>query len=195
MNNQVYKRRWWTLSVLVIGLLVIGFDTTILTVALPVLTKELGASTTDLQWIMNIYILFLAAFLLSAGSMGDKYGRKKLLLIGLILFGLTSVMAGMSNSTEMLITARGLMGIAAAIMLPLTMSIVPTIFPTNERAKAISIWAAGMGVGLLIGPLIGGFLLENYRWEDRKSTRLNSSHVAISYAVFCLNKNIKDNLQ
>src|SRR5690625_1879323 len=115
MNNQVYKRRWWTLSVLVIGLLVIGFDTTILTVALPVLTKELGASTTDLQWIMNIYILFLAAFLLSAGSMGDKYGRKKLLLIGLILFGLTSVMAGMSNSTEMLITARGLMGIAAAI--------------------------------------------------------------------------------
>jgi|SRR5690625_753158 len=166
MNNQVYKRRWWTLSVLVIGLLVIGFDTTILTVALPVLTKELGASTTDLQWIMNIYILFLAAFLLSAGSMGDKYGRKKLLLIGLILFGLTSVMAGMSNSTEMLITARGLMGIAAAIMLPLTMSIVPTIFPTNERAKAISIWAAGMGVGLLIGPLIGGFLLENYRWES-----------------------------
>ncbi|MFT9816081.1 MFS transporter [Lysinibacillus sp. NPDC056185] len=167
MNQKnVYKRRWWALSVLIIGLLVIGFDTTILTVALPVFVKELDASTTDLQWIMNIYILFLAAFLLSAGSIGDKYGRKKVLLIGLILFGITSIMAGMSDSTEMLIVARALMGIAAAIMLPLTMSIVPTIFPNNERGKAISIWAAGMGVGLLIGPLVGGFLLEHYAWES-----------------------------
>lgn len=160
------KNRWWALTVLVISLLVIGFDTTILTVALPVLTVELNASTTDLQWIMNIYILFLAACLLSAGTIGDKYGRKKILLIGLVLFGLTSMMAAMSNSTEMLIVARGLMGVAGAIILPLTMSIVPTIFPAHERAKAISIWAAGMGVGLLIGPLIGGLLLEYYTWKS-----------------------------
>jgi EmrB/QacA subfamily drug resistance transporter len=164
MNESMYKRRWWTLGVLIVGLLVIGFDTTILTVALPTLSGELDASTTALQWIVNIYILFLAAFLLAAGAFGDKYGRKKVLFIGLILFGITSVMAGFSKSTEMLIVARAFMGVAAAIMLPLTISILPTVFPAHERGKAISIWAAGMGVGLMIGPLIGGFLLEHFAW-------------------------------
>src|SRR5690625_2889468 len=165
MNEKVYNKRWWTLAVLVIGLLVIGFDTTILTVALPVLATELKATTTDLQWIMNSYILLLAACLLAAGTIGDTFGRKRVLLVGLILFGLTSVMAGLSKNTEMLIVSRGLMGIAGAIILPLTMSIVPTIFPEHEREKAISIWAAGMGVGLLIGPLIGGYLLEHFTWQ------------------------------
>lgn len=164
MNQKAYKRRWWTLGVMIVGLLVIGFDTTILTVALPVLSSELDASTTALQWIMNIYILFLAAFLLAAGSFGDRYGRKKVLFVGLILFGITSILAGLTESTEMLIIARALMGIAAAIMLPLTISILPTVFPDHERGKAISLWAAGMGVGLLIGPLIGGFLLDHFAW-------------------------------
>lgn len=164
MDNKRYKNRWWTLGVMIVGLLVIGFDTTILTVALPTLSSELDASTTALQWIMNIYVLFLAAFLLAAGSFGDKYGRKKVLFIGLILFGVTSIMAGFAASSAMLIVARALMGIAAAIMMPLTISILPTVFPAEERGKAISLWAAGMGVGLMIGPLIGGFLLEHFAW-------------------------------
>src|SRR5690625_4761103 len=105
MNEKLYKQRWWTLGVLIVGLLMVGFDTTILTVALPTLANDLDANTTELQWIMNIYVLFLAAFLLAAGSFGDKYGRKKVLFIGLILFGLTSIMAGFSKNAEMLMVA------------------------------------------------------------------------------------------
>jgi len=164
MTEKVYKQRWWTLAVMIIGLLIIGFDTTILTVALPTLASELEANTTELQWIMNIYVLFLASFLLAAGSFGDKYGRKKVLFIGLILFGITSIMAGFSQSVEMLMVARAFMGVAAAIMLPLTISILPTVFPAEERSQAISLWAAGMGVGLMIGPLLGGFLLNHFSW-------------------------------
>src|SRR5690625_4161 len=164
MNEKLYKQRWWTLGVLIVGLLIVGFDTTILTVALPTLANDLDANTTELQWIMNIYVLFLAAFLLAAGSFGDKYGRKKVLFIGLILFGLTSIMAGFSKNAEMLMVARAFMGIAAAIMLPLTISILPTVFPPEERGKAISLWAAGMGVGLMVGPLLGGFLLDHFAW-------------------------------
>src|SRR5699024_2267407 len=112
---QAHPRKWWVLAVLVFGLLVIGFDTTVLTVALPVLTDELAATTTELQWIVNIYILLLAAFLLTAGSFGDRYGRKKVLSIGLVVFGLASLLAGLSTTTEMLIIGRGLMGVGAAI--------------------------------------------------------------------------------
>src|SRR5699024_3578932 len=161
---QAHRRKWWVLAVLVFGLLVIGFDTTILTVALPVLTDELGASTTELQWIVNMYILLLAAFILVAGSFGDRFGRKKVLLIGLVVFGVASVVAGYSTSTEMLIFARGMMGVGAAIMMPLTISILPTVFPPDERGKAISIWSAGMGIGLLIGPLLGGYVLVHFDW-------------------------------
>lgn len=164
MTKKLYKKRWWALGVLIISLLIVGLDTTILTVALPILSDELNASITELQWIMNIYVLFLAAFLLPAGSFGDKCGRKKVLFIGLILFGVTSIMAGFSQSVELLMVARALMGIAAAIMLPLTISILPAVFPPEERRKAVSLWAAGMGVGLMIGPLLGGFLLEHFVW-------------------------------
>lgn len=158
------KRRWWILGVLTFSFLIIGFDATILSVALPVLAADLQASTTDLQWITNAYLLVLAALLLPAGSFGDRYGRKKLLLLGLVIFGITSAMAGYASDLNVLIAARALMGIGAAIITPLTLSILPTVFPVEERGKAIGIWAAGAGIGLLIGPLLGGWLLEHYVW-------------------------------
>lgn len=161
-----YKWRWWTLAVLTLSLLVIGFDATILNVAIPELSRELNASTTDLQWIIDSYLLVFAGLLLPAGYFGDRFGRKKMLLIGLFIFAVTSVIAANATSTETLIIARAFMGVGAAIIMPLTFSILPTIFASEERSKATSIWAAGSGLGLLLGPIIGGFLLKHFSWTS-----------------------------
>jgi EmrB/QacA subfamily drug resistance transporter len=162
MNGS--RRRWWALGALVLSLLTIGFDATILNVALPNLATALDAGTDELQWIIDAYILVFAGLLLPAGALGDRYGRKLFLLIGLALFGGASVVASYAGEAGTVIAARALMGIGAAILTPITAAIIPTLFPPAERAKAIAFMAIGLGAGVPLGPIVGGYLLQHFWW-------------------------------
>ena len=159
-----YERRWWTLMVLSLSMLVIALDNTILNVALPTLVTELDASGSDLQWIVDSYVLVFAGLLLVMGSLGDRFGRKLALYLGFVIFGGASLLAAYSGSSEMLITGRALMGIGGALIMPATLSILVNVFPKHERAKAIAIWSAAAGIGVPLGPVAGGWLLDNFWW-------------------------------
>jgi len=156
--------RWWALAALVISGLVIGLDSTVLITALPTLSTKLGASTSDLQWIAAAYTLTLGGLLLPGGVLGDRYGRKRLLLVGLAIFGVSSVIASQTTTASALIAMRALMGVGAALILPLSLSILPSIFTAEERPRAISATAAGAFLGLPLGPLVAGWLLTHYAW-------------------------------
>jgi EmrB/QacA subfamily drug resistance transporter len=145
--------------------MVIGLDNTILNVALPTLSRQLHASTSSLQWIVDIYTLVFAGLLLTAGSLGDRFGRYKTLALGLTLFGLGSLASALAGSTAMLIATRAFMGIGGAFIMPSTLSIITNVF-TNpvERGKAIGIWAGVAALGIGIGPVAGGFLLSHFYW-------------------------------
>ncbi|HEV2811692.1 MAG TPA: MFS transporter [Solirubrobacteraceae bacterium] len=157
-------RRWWILAALSLALLVIGVDNTILNVAIPTIEGDLGATTGQMQWIVDSYMLVFAGLLLTMGSLGDRFGRKKALYTGLVLFGASSALAAVATSSEMLIAARASMGIGGALIMPATLSIVMNVFPRSEHAKAIGIWAGVFGLGVAIGPTGGGFLLEHFEW-------------------------------
>jgi len=159
------SRRWWALAALALAMLTIGLDTTVLTVALPTLADSLGATSGQLQWFSASYTLVLAALLLPAGSLGDRYGSKKLLLGALIVFGLASAACAWAGSAGQLIAARSLLGVGAAFMMPLSMAVLPALFPeAKERSRAISIWVTATALGLPLGPILGGWLLDNFWW-------------------------------
>jgi EmrB/QacA subfamily drug resistance transporter len=162
--DRVYQRRWWTLAVLCLSLLVIGLDNTILNVALPTLVRDLHANASQLQWIVDAYALVFASLLLTAGSLGDRYGRRLVLGSGLFIFGIGSVLSAFSTSPGSLIAWRAIMGIGGALIMPSTLSIVTNVFPPAERGRAIGIWAGFSGIGIAIGPVIGGWLLEHFWW-------------------------------
>jgi EmrB/QacA subfamily drug resistance transporter len=167
MNDRelMHRRRWATLAVLCLSLMVIGLDNTILNVALPTLGRQLHASTSSLQWIVDIYTLVFAGLLLSAGSLGDRFGRYKTLALGLAIFGLGSLASALSGSTHLLIAARAFMGIGGAFIMPSTLSIITNVFTDPvERGKAIGIWAGVAALGIGIGPVAGGFLLSHFYW-------------------------------
>ncbi len=160
-----YKTRWLGLLFIGISLLVISLDNTILNVALPAISHDLGASASDLQWIVDAYVLVFAALLLTMGALGDRFGRKPALQIGVLWFGVGSLAAALANSTEMLIAARAFLGVGAAIIMPATLSLITATFPPKERSQAIALWAATFGLGVGIGPVVGGWLLESYSWN------------------------------
>ena len=163
-QEQKYQRRWWTLVVLSLSLVIIGLDNTILNVAIPTLQTELSASASELQWIVASYVLVFAGLLLTMGALGDRFGRARILSGGLVVFGLASIFAAFTESATQLIGARALMGVGAAMIMPATLSIITDVFPREERGRAIGIWAAVAGLGIGLGPIVGGLLLENFFW-------------------------------
>ena len=159
-----YPKRWKALAVLVVGLLVVILDNTILNVALKTIQEDLGASQNQLVWAINAYSLAFAALLFTWGVMGDRFGRKKILLIGLALFGVASALCAFATSPGELIAFRALMGIGGASVMPISLSIITVIFPPQERGKAIGVWAAAVGGAVALGPVLGGLLLEHPNW-------------------------------
>jgi EmrB/QacA subfamily drug resistance transporter len=159
-----HPRRWWILGALSLSLMVIGLDLTVLSVALPVLVTDLKATTTELQWIMDSYILVLAALLLPAGSLADRIGRKRVLAAGLGLFLAGSLLCAYAGSAGALIGFRAFMGLGGAIVMPLTLSVLPAIFSEQERPRAIAVWSVASGVSVALGPIVGGWLLGHYFW-------------------------------
>jgi EmrB/QacA subfamily drug resistance transporter len=173
IHPDVFRRRWWTLGVMCFSLLIIMVGNTSLNLALPVLSDKLSASNSQLQWMVDGYSLVFAGLLFTAGNLGDRYGRKGILQLGLLLFALaTGYAAFFASSAGQVIGARVVMGAAAAMVMPATLSIITNIFPKEERAKAVGMWAAMSGAGTAIGPLVSGFLLEHYAWNAVFATNL-----------------------
>jgi MFS transporter, DHA2 family, multidrug resistance protein len=157
-------RRWWALVAIAASVLVVGLDLTVLSLALPVLAAQLHASTSDLQWFSAAYSLVLAAALLPAGLIGDRFGRKKLLLIALVLFGISSVACAFSHSSAELIAARAVLGLGAAAIFPMSIAVLPVLFTEEERPRAIAVVMGATFLGFPVGPLLGGWLLDNFWW-------------------------------
>jgi EmrB/QacA subfamily drug resistance transporter len=161
-----HARRWKTLAVLSLSLVIIGLDNTILNVALPTLQDEFDASASKLQWMVDSYLLVFAGLLLVFGTLGDRFGRKLALQAGVSIFGLASLGALVAGSANEVIAVRAAMGVGAALIMPATLSIIANVFTGAERGKAIAIWAALAAVGIGLGPLAGGLLLEWFGWAS-----------------------------
>jgi EmrB/QacA subfamily drug resistance transporter len=164
VDTREYERRWWTLSVLCLSLVMIVAANTSLNVALPTLVRDLHASSSSLQWVVDAYSLVFAGLLLTAGSLGDRYGRRLALNGGLIIFGVASAVAAISGSAGVLIVARAVMGIGAAFVMPATLSVLAHVFPPQERRRAIAVWAGFAGVGVATGGVMSGWLLQHFWW-------------------------------
>jgi EmrB/QacA subfamily drug resistance transporter len=168
MDAQVIQRRRWViLGVLIVGLLAIVIDNTVLNVALKTIAQPhggLGASQSQLEWAINSYTLVFAGLLFTFGVIGDKAGRKRMLILGLALFGIASLLSAYARSPEQLIFARAAMGLGGAAVMPQTLSIISNVFDPKERAKAIGLWAMAVGIGVALGPVLGGALLAHFWW-------------------------------
>ena len=165
LQNKSYRRRWWILMVLSLCLLLVAIDGTIVNVALSSIAIELSASTSELQWISEAYTLLLAGFLLSSGTLNDRFGSRRILIVGIAIFGSASLGAAFAPSPLILIGARAVMGIGGALIMPTTLSTIRRVFPEEEeRVRAIGIWGATASLGIVIGPLLGGWLLDSFWW-------------------------------
>ncbi|MEZ5374992.1 MAG: MFS transporter [Acidimicrobiales bacterium] len=161
---HVYERRWKLLGVMCLSLVMVVMSVSGLNVALPTIQEELAASATDLQWIVDAYAIIFAGLLLAAGALGDKYGRKKALMAGLVVFAIGSAVAGLADAPAQIIAGRAISGIGAAFVMPATLSLITTVFPPDERTKAIAFWAAFAGAGGALGPVVSGLLLHAGFW-------------------------------
>ncbi|WP_328746781.1 MFS transporter [Streptomyces sp. NBC_00285] len=166
--EAVHRRRWAILGVLMLSLLIVVLDNSILNVAIKTISTPaptgLGATQSELEWAINAYTLVFAGLLFTAGLLGDRLGRKKVLLGGLVVFGVGSALAASSGSPGELITFRALMGLGAAFVMPATLAVLMNVFERDEQPKAIGIWAGGVGLAIAIGPITGGVLLDHFWW-------------------------------
>ncbi len=165
-SGEGHPRRWAILAVLVTSLLVVVLDNTILIIALPTIQRDLNASQSQLVWAVDAYILVFAALLFTWGVLGDKYGRKRILMIGLTVFGLASAACAFAPSAGALIGFRAVMGIGGAAVLPVTLAVITVVFPPHERGKAIGAWAGAVGAAVALGPVLGGLLLQHPSWSS-----------------------------
>jgi EmrB/QacA subfamily drug resistance transporter len=157
--------RRWTLIAAILGSSLTFLDGTIVNVALPSIQKSLGASASDIQWVMESYALFLASLLLAGGALGDRLGRKRVFFIGIIVFTLTSIGCSLSASAQHLISMRAMQGIGAALVVPGSLALISATFPPSERGAAIGTWSAFSGIAAAIGPVVGGFIIEHFSWH------------------------------
>ncbi|MDQ1511393.1 MAG: hypothetical protein QOG50_3237 [Actinomycetota bacterium] len=187
-TTRSYRLRWWVLGVLCLSLLVIIVDNSILNVALPHLQTDLHATFSQLQWMVDSYTLVFACLLLTAGSLGDRFGRKGALQLGMVVFGTGSLLSAFATSPSQLIATRALMGIGGAFIMPSTLSLITNVFPPEERGRAISYWAAIAGVGVALGPISGGLLLEHFYWGSIFLVNLPIVAVALTAGAYLLPK-------
>jgi EmrB/QacA subfamily drug resistance transporter len=185
-QDRAYERRWWILVVLCFSLLVIVLDNTILNVAIPTIVRDLDATNSQLQWMIDAYTLVFAGLLLTGGSLGDRFGRRGALQFGLVVFGLGSLASAFANSSEQLIATRAFMGIGGAFIMPATLSIITNVFPANERGKAIGVWAGTAGLAGVLGPLTGGFLLEHFYWGSTFLVNIPIVVVGVLAGIFLI---------
>jgi len=165
-NGEGHPRRWAILGVLVVSLLIVVLDNTVLNIALPTIQRDLGASAGELVWAIDSYILAFAALLFTWGALGDRFGRKRILVIGLIIFGIASAASAFAETPAQLIAFRAVMGVGGAAVMPTTLAIITVVFPPHERGKAIGAWAGAVGAAVALGPVLGGLLLQHPDWSS-----------------------------
>jgi EmrB/QacA subfamily drug resistance transporter len=159
------NRKWWTLGAVALGLFMIMLDNTIVNVALPSMQRDLGIAVSELEWIVSAYALTFAVLMLTGGKLADLFGRRRIFIVGLAVFTLSSLACGLAGSAPALIGARAVQGVGAALMNPATLSIITATFPPGERGRAIGIWVGVSAVALAIGPLVGGVITEHVNWS------------------------------
>lgn len=184
--NALGSRKWWALGALALVTLAVGVDGTVINIALPTLANDLHASNSQLQWFVDAYLLVFAALLLPAGLLGDRFGRKRMLIVGLILFGASSAACAYATSSGTLIAARSVLGLGGAFLMPLSLAVLPVLFTVEERPTAISVWVAAGAVSYPIGPLLGGWLLSNFWWGSVFLINVPVTIVAAIAVIFLL---------
>ncbi len=161
-----HPRRWAILGVLMVSLLVVVLDNTVLNIALPTIQRDLEATQSELVWAIDSYILVFAALLFTWGVLGDRFGRRRILIIGLTVFGAASALSAFAATPEWLVMSRGLMGVGGAAVMPVTLAIITVVFPPHERGRAIGAWAGAVGGAVALGPVLGGLLLQHPEWSS-----------------------------
>ncbi|MGW6908323.1 DHA2 family efflux MFS transporter permease subunit [Streptomyces sp. NPDC054940] len=180
------ERRWWALGALVASMLTLGFDMTILNVALPTMAADLGASTGEQQWMADAYVVVFAALMLPAGLLGDRFGRRRMLITGLGIFLVGSLVGALAGDVDTVIAARAVMGVGAALVTPLALAVLPSLFGPDERTKAVGIVSAASALGLPLGPIIGGWLLNHFWWGSVFLVNVPMAAIGIAACVFLL---------
>ncbi len=183
-QSRIYRRRWWTLVVVSVTVLLATIDETILNVAIPSLQRDLGASASSLQWILNSYLLVYGGLLLTMGALGDRFGRARMLRYGLAVFAISSLGAALAQSPAQLIGARTIMGMGGAMMMPATLAVIVNVFEEKEKPKAIAIWAMLAGIGVALGPILGGALVEYFYWGSVFLVNVPIAGIAIAASLF-----------
>src|ERR1700754_3281061 len=157
---------WLTLAAVALGIMMVGLDATVVGVANPTIAADLGASLADLQWVTNGYLLALAALLIVGGKLGDRFGRKRVFMIGVVGFALMSLLCALAKTIELLVIARVLQGVAGAMLMPNTLALLRSAFPPAELNRAVGIWGASSAIAIASGPIVGGLLVEHVSWQS-----------------------------
>ena len=180
------NRKWWTLGAMCFALFMIMLDNTVVNVALPSIQRDLGATLSALEWTVNGYTLSFAVLLATGGRLGDIFGRRRMFLLGVVVFALSSATAGLAVDTTSLVVSRVVQGVGAALMMPATLSIVTDAFPAHERGKAMGTWAGVSALALAVGPVLGGFLTEHVSWRAIFYLNIPVALGAVAAALFAV---------